>query len=204
MYVYKFNKSHQIHHVALLFRKSYVSTGGNPCLPGFQANRHWRDHPFLLSSLDVRFGARLFQLLLCVLPKRLLFFFPGVPIAGCHGGFNVCQFLLGCCWILLDVSLSFRYHDDLDICDKSGQRFDEWIIDPNNLQLYRKMRQEQFCQRSHAIATWLRKKEHTCFGLLVLVDLEASTKHLQGRPMAMQDSVAAIPNLEPLTNDAQA
>lgn len=132
------------------------------------------------------------------------FFFPGVPIAGCDWGVEFMSIFVGCCWILLDVSLSFRYHDDLDICDKSGQRFDEWIIDPNNLQLYRKMRQEQFCQRSHAIATWLRKKEHTCFGLLVLVDLEASTKHLQGRPMAMQDSVAAIPNLEPLTNDAQA
>ena len=162
------------------------------------------DHPFLLSSLDVRFGARLFQLLLCVLPKRLLFFFPRGSHCWVPWGVQCMSIFVGSCWILLDVSLSFRYHDDLDICDKSGQRFDEWIIDPNNLQLYRKMRQEQFCQRSHAIATWLRKKEHTCFGLLVLVDLEASTKHLQGRPMAMQDSVAAIPNLEPLTNDAQA
>lgn len=72
------------------------------------------------------------------------FFSAGFPLLGCDsGGFNLCQFLLGCCWILLDVSLSFRYHDDLDICDKSGQRFDEWIIDPNNLQLYRKMNENE-------------------------------------------------------------
>ena len=56
------------------------------------------DHPFsVYRSLDVRFGARLFQLLLCVLPKRrcVFFFPPGFSIAGVRfGGFNLCRFLL--------------------------------------------------------------------------------------------------------------
>ena len=87
------------------FRTSYVSIifpicypVGNPCLPGFQANRHWRGPSVFCLSLTrcplwrpplPAASLRPPETTVCV------FFSPGFSIAGVRfGGFNLCRFLL--------------------------------------------------------------------------------------------------------------
>ena len=59
-----------------------------------------------------------------------------------------------------------------------------WWVDHQVDQV--KIRLEQFCQMSHAIATWLLKKEQTCFGLLVLF------LHLDNRLFLFHDTCTRL------------